>query len=236
MKKFDSCIHLLYLYGFCLLCRINAISSPRELPEPYSIVCVYGRNAVCFTPLLGDSALSKWVWAGCEGRRNRALDAAYPKWGSGSVSQLPKINRTCATCIINTLICSLGITRRPARLHSALCGAGQEALNLAESTINRPGTQASFDFILFWLTGRNTLSFVQNKHFSFPACLLCCAVCVCGVCVACRRRGRCTGDSAQRDAGVLWFRYLHPARIHTDRRQCVMHSVRLRATLRSSRE
>lgn len=114
------------------------------------------------------------------------------------VSQLPKINRTCAASIINTLIWCPSCSRSHARLHSALCRARPEALNLALSTINYPRAQASFDFILLWLTGINTLSFVRPSTSTSPYRHVCC---VCGG----SPTGRSAGDSAWRDAGLLWY-------------------------------
>lgn len=112
------------------------------------------------------------------------------------MSQLPKINRTCAACIINTLIWCPSCSQSRARLHSALCRARQEALNLA--TINRPRAQASFDFILLWLTGINTLSFARASTSTSPYRHVCCA---CGG----SPTGKSAGDSAWRDAGLLWY-------------------------------
>lgn len=106
--------------------------------------------------------------------------------------------------IIDTPIWSSERHPSPARLHSALCEGRQEAFNLVKPTIKLAATQVSFDCILLWLSGRNTLSFVQREHFSFLAQL----ICVWRGAVAGPVGDReMSGRQCTKDAGVLWFRY-----------------------------
>lgn len=130
--------------------------------------------SVIFTWLNQESSLSKCICPDAYAENIRRPTKHFQrKRHSVPESQLPKINWTCAASIINTLIWCPSCSRSHARLHSALCRARQEALNLAQSMINRPRAQASFDFILLWLTGINTLSFVQPSTSTSPYCRVC---------------------------------------------------------------